>query len=214
MSRNHLTPVAADCVINAAGFSQRMGCWKMMLPFGDGTLLDACLNNALLFCERVILVAGVRGDELIERYSKNPRITTVINPAAETGLFSSIQCGLRMVERPYVFIAHGDMPCLTADIFNTVWEARCDVAILPTFQGRNGHPVLLPRNLAQQMAGAPPQDSAKRWLMRTSHQFLPVQNANILLDIDTPEQYQRMLDELANGVRPTLKKPPDPGDLA
>ncbi len=203
MSGTHLPPVAADCVVNAAGFSLRMGCWKMMLPFGNGTLLDACLGNALRSCERVILVAGARGDELIERYSKNPRITTVINPAAESGLFSSVQCGLRKVERPYVFIAHGDMPCLTADIFNTVWEARCDMAILPTFQGRNGHPVLLPRNLAQQMADAPAQDSAKQWLMRAPHQFLPVHNANILLDIDTPEQYQRMLDELANGVRPT-----------
>ncbi len=174
-----------------------------MLPFGGGTLLDACLSNALISCERVILVAGVRGNELIERYSKNPRITTVINPVAETGLFSSVQCGLRKVERPYVFIAHGDMPCLTADIFNRVWEARCDMAILPTFEGKNGHPVLLPQHMAQQMADSPAQDSAKQWLMRAPHQFLPVQNANILLDIDTPEQYQRMLDELANGVRPT-----------
>ena len=82
----------------------------MVLPFGEGTLLDACLANALAACERVILVANVRGDELIERYSGHSRITTVINPVAETGLFSSIQCGLRQVERPFVFIAHGDMP--------------------------------------------------------------------------------------------------------
>ena len=197
-------PVVADCVVNAAGFSERMGCWKMMLPFGSGTLLDACLTNALASCERVILVAGVRGEELIERYSGHPRITTVINPVVETGLFSSIQCGLRQVERPYVFIAHGDMPYLTADIFKSVWEARCDRAILPTFEGKNGHPVLLPQSMAQQMASAPAQDSAKQWLMRAPHQFLPVQNANIQLDIDTPEQYQQILDELANGVRPGL----------
>ncbi len=179
-----------------------MGCWKMMLPFGDGTLLDACLSNALVSCERVILVAGTRGEELIDRYSVNPRISTVINPAAETGLFSSIQCGLHAVERPYVFIAHGDMPCLTADIFSALWKARGDSAILPTFEGRNGHPVLLPRSMAQQMANAPPQDSARQWLMRAAHQFLPVHNANILLDIDTPEQYRHLLDELAGGVRP------------
>jgi molybdenum cofactor cytidylyltransferase len=197
-------PLAADCVVNAAGFSVRMGDWKMMLPFGSGTLLDACLANALVCCERVILVGGVRGEELIERYSKNPRITTVINPIAETGLFSSIQCGLRLVERPYVFIAHGDMPCLTADVFNALWQARCDSAILPTFEGQNGHPVLLPRSMAQQMASAPAWGSARQWLMQAAHQLLPVPNANILLDIDTPEQYQRLLDELASGVRPGI----------
>ena len=195
-------PLTADCVVNAAGFSVRMGCWKMMLPLGDGTLLDACLANALVSCERVILVGGVRGAELIERYSSNPRITPVINPAAETGLFSSIQCGLRRVARPYVFIAHGDMPCLTTDIFRALWDARGDSAILPTFEGKNGHPVLLPRSLAEQMANAPAQGSAKQWLMQAAHQFLPVPNANILLDIDTPEQYQRRLDELTAGVRP------------
>lgn len=189
-------------MVNAAGFSVRMGGWKMMLPFGTGTLLDACLANALLACERVILVGGIRGDELIERYSTYSRITTVINPVPETGLFSSIQCGLRQVERPYVFIAHGDMPCLTSDIFNALWNARGDAAILPTFEGKNGHPVLLPRGLAEQMADASAQASAKQWLMQAAHRFLPVPNANILLDIDTPEQYQRLLDGLTTGVHP------------
>lgn len=197
-----LLPLAADCVVNAAGFSRRMGCWKMMLPFGDETLLDACLSNALTACERVILVAGTCGQELIERYSANPRIATVINPAAETGLFSSIQCGLRQVERPHVFITHGDMPLLTADIFTTLWEARSAMAILPTYQGKNGHPVLLPQIMAQQMANSPPQDSARQWLMRAPHRFLPVHNANILLDIDTPEQYRQRLDELTHRVHP------------
>ena len=179
-----------------------MGCWKMVLPFGEGTLLDACLANALAACERVILVANVRGDELIERYSGHSRITTVINPVAETGLFSSIQCGLRQVERPFVFIAHGDMPFLTADIFDALWDARDDGALLPTFEGKNGHPVLLPRSMAVQMAEAPPQDSARQWLMRALHRFLPIPNPNILLDIDTPEQYQNVLDELTRRVHP------------
>ena len=179
-----------------------MGCWKMVLPFGTGTLLDACLANALASCERVILVANVQGNDLIERYSGPSRITTVINPRAETGLFSSIQCGLRRVEHPFVFIAHGDMPFLTADIFDTLWDARDEGAILPTFEGRNGHPVLLPRSMAQQMAKASPQDSARQWLMRAPHRFLPIANPSILLDIDTPEHYQRALDELAQRVHP------------
>lgn len=195
-------PLAADCVLNAAGFSRRMGCWKVMLPLGDGTLLDASVANALAACERVILVVGQRGEELMARYSGQPRITTVLNPIAESGLFSSVQCGLRQVERPYVFIAHGDMPFLTADIFRALWQARNDGAILPTYAGRNGHPVLLPQALAQQMAAAPAQDSAKQWLLRAAHQFVPVNNADILRDIDTPEQYQALLNELANRARP------------
>lgn len=189
-------PVDADCVINAAGFSRRMGQWKMMLPVGHGTLLDASIRNALASCRQIILVIGESGQELISRYSDCPEITTTINPAAETGLFSSTQCGLKLVKHAYAFITHGDMPCLSPEIYQTIWQARGDYALLPCFEGRNGHPVLLPKEMAQRMSAVPPEGSAKNWLLKNRHQFLPLENPDILLDIDTPEQYQAFCREL------------------
>ncbi|MDS6632108.1 NTP transferase domain-containing protein [Klebsiella michiganensis] len=47
-----------------AGLSSRMGKWKMMMPWGEGTILDSALASALAFCDRVVLVTGFRGDEL------------------------------------------------------------------------------------------------------------------------------------------------------
>ena len=162
----------------------------MTLPIGAGTLLDACISNALASCEHVILVFGNNGQELISRYTICPDITTTLNPNAELGLFSSIQCGLKQIKHAYAFIAHGDMPSLSPEIYQAVWHARGEHAVLPTFSGRNGHPVLLPKEMAQRMSAVPPENSAKNWLLQNRHQFLPLENPNILLDIDTPEQYQ------------------------
>ena len=166
-----------------------------MLPVGRGTLLDASLRNALRSCRRVILVIGANGQELISRYSDCPDITMTINPVAEMGLFSSIQCGLRLVKHAYAFVTHGDMPCLSPEIFQAVWQARGEYAVLPCFDGRNGHPVLLPKEMAQRMSAVPPEGSAKNWLLQNRHQLLPLENPDILLDIDTPEQYQAFCRE-------------------
>ena len=67
--------VPCDCIITAAGLSSRMGTWKMMLPYCQGTMLDASLKNALAFCQRVILVVGHRGEELEARYLERPRLS-------------------------------------------------------------------------------------------------------------------------------------------
>ncbi|MFT8211100.1 MAG: NTP transferase domain-containing protein [Symbiopectobacterium sp.] len=45
------------CLMLAAGLSSRMGQWKMMLPWGEGTVLDSALAAALSFCDRVVLAA-------------------------------------------------------------------------------------------------------------------------------------------------------------
>lgn len=83
-----------QCVMLAAGLSSRMGKWKMMMPWGEGTILDSALASALAFCDRVVLVTGFRGDELAACYRDHPGVEVVFNPQYQDGMFSSIQCGV------------------------------------------------------------------------------------------------------------------------
>ncbi|MNR62142.1 hypothetical protein D3C85_1840760 [compost metagenome] len=53
--------------------------------------------------------------------------------------------------------------------------------------------MLLPRKLGQALAAAPLQGSVRRWLLAHPHRFIEVQSDAILLDVDTPERYQRLL---------------------
>ncbi|STI34584.1 CTP:molybdopterin cytidylyltransferase [Escherichia coli] len=83
---------AIDCIITAAGLSSRMGQWKMMLPWQQGTILDTSIKNALQFCSRIILVTGYRGNELHERYANQSNITIIHKPRLCPG-FTNIRQG-------------------------------------------------------------------------------------------------------------------------
>lgn len=83
---------AIDCIITAAGLSSRMGQWKMMLPWEQGTILDTSIKNALQFCSRIILVTGYRGNELHERYAKPEQYHYYSQPRLCAG-FTNIRQG-------------------------------------------------------------------------------------------------------------------------
>ena len=55
---------ALDCVIPAAGRSERMGTWKPVLPFGGSTIIQTVVTAALRARARVILVTGYRAEDL------------------------------------------------------------------------------------------------------------------------------------------------------
>ncbi|WP_338423172.1 NTP transferase domain-containing protein [Aeromonas hydrophila] len=79
------------------------------------------------------------------------------------------------------------------EVFRTLWQAREDETLFPSYQGEAGHPVLLPAALARALAAAPVQGSVRRWLLAHPHRFIEVQSAAILQDVDTPERYQALL---------------------
>ncbi|MCF5768552.1 molybdenum cofactor cytidylyltransferase [Aeromonas veronii] len=185
--------VQCDCIITAAGLSSRMGTWKMMLPYCQGTMLDASLKNALAFCQRVILVVGHRGEELQARYGSRPDIVVVHNPDYRQGLGSSIRCALAASDADYLFISHGDLPCIPRDVYQQLWQARGEFALFPSYEGEAGHPVLLPKSLVRELAAAPTQGSVRHWLLQRPHRSIPVVSPAILFDIDTPERYQALI---------------------
>ncbi|RWS46475.1 molybdenum cofactor cytidylyltransferase, partial [Arcobacter venerupis] len=115
-----------------------MGTWKMMLPYCQGTMLDASLKNALAFCQRVILVVGHRGEALQERYLERPDIVVVHNPDYRQGLGSSIRSALAASDADYLFISHGDLPCIPREVYQQLWLARGCEALFPTWQGEAG----------------------------------------------------------------------------
>ena len=109
----------------------------------------------MVLCDRVILVVGHRADELISRYANHPRIRLVHNHDYAQGLGSSIRAGLAACSSDHLFISHGDLPCIPPEVYRTLWQARGDETLFPSYQGEAGHPVLLPRALARALVAAP-----------------------------------------------------------
>ncbi|MDX1303570.1 molybdenum cofactor cytidylyltransferase [Photobacterium sp.] len=183
-----------DCVMPAAGLSSRMGSWKMMLPYRHHTILDESIENALRFCSRVILVVGHRGNELIERYENSAKIRVVVNSDYPQGMFSSIQAGVSEVRSEHFFVCHGDMPCVSADIYQQVWSERGEHTVFPGTKEKPGHPVLLPKSIIPVIQRSEIDGKMKPLIMANKVKFLGLEQLDIYLDVDTPAAYQAVCE--------------------
>lgn len=181
-----------DCIIHAAGLSSRMGQWKMMLSWHNGTILDASIKNAKQFCSHIVLVTGHRHEELEARYSRDPVITLIHNPDYQQGLYSSVSVGINEAAEDYCFISHGDLPCLHQDVFESLWKQRIDGALLPHYRGTPGHPILVKRRVLQQCLQHYSGQSVRLALLACKHKIIALDYPEIIFDVDTPEDFRRL----------------------
>lgn len=168
-----------------------MGQWKPLLPFRDSTILETTVDTALSVCERIVLVAGYRGDELRTLFADNSRVHIVINSEWSRGMFSSIQCGISNLRADRFFIVPADMPLIGREIYQALLTApACDV-IFPLYDGRRGHPVLFEHSIADVVLKENPTTGRMREIAeRFEVCEMDCQNEAVLIDFDTMEDYR------------------------
>jgi len=185
--------MSKECVMLAAGLSSRMGKWKMTMPWGEGTILDSALASALAFCDRVVLVTGHRGDELAAYYQDHPAIEVVFNQDYQAGMFSSIQCGASHIRSPNFFLALGDMPEVSAEVYRQLWACQDDkTCVIPAYELGKGHPILLPQQAAGLISGAEEGTTMRDIIAQMATRIVSVDAQGIHWDVDTPLQYQQV----------------------
>lgn len=182
-----------ECIMLAAGRSSRMGCWKMLLPWQDTTVLDMAIRNALAFCDRVILVTGYRAEELHQRYAHWPAVDVCHNAGYQAGMFSSVRCGAAALSGGRFFVVPGDMPAIDPTIYAQLWRHQSLCCQLPCYAGKNGHPVLLPAGMAARITAAPEQSTLRKLIQEYGCISVPIDSPTVHWDLDTPAQYQQRL---------------------
>jgi molybdenum cofactor cytidylyltransferase len=181
----------------AAGRSRRMDSWKMTLPLGEVVLIQASVRTALEVCSRLILVAGYRAAELRELFRGQRRVEVAANPDFEEGMFTSVRLGCRAVAGESFYLALGDMPLVAAETYRRLAGFAAAAgegipAVIPQFRGKKGHPLLLRREMRQRILAAPASATLREVLSDVAVLVVPVPDPNILLDVDTPEDYRRV----------------------
>ena len=187
-------------VILAAGESRRMGTQKLLLPFGDATVIESVVLTALASrVDRVLAVLGADRDAVRQKLEPLG-IDFVINENFVKGMLSSVQAGFAALppaaEAAVVMLS--DQPFLPAGVVDAVVEAfrRSGKGIVvPAFQGRRGHPVLIGLKYRDEVLALDPTDGLRR-LMRAHPDDIfeaAVEDANILRDMDVPEDYANEL---------------------
>ena len=180
-----------DCVIPAAGASQRMGSWKPALAWRGGWVIDAVVATALAAGVRIILV--VHDDALGRRFSERGAITIVRNDRAELGMFSSIQRGVRELRSQRFYVLPADMPLVPVEVFAELCNASATHAVRPVYRGRPGHPVLLSRTIAERILLLPATADMRHALDGIEFHTIETADDGVCFDLDTPDDYRALL---------------------
>lgn len=201
-------------VVTAAGRSRRMGTQKLLLPFGDTTVIGHVVDELLRsVMDQVYVVVGHQPERITAELSGRA-VSIVANPDYDSGMLSSVRCGLGALkpECEAILVALGDQPAVTAELVDAMAESFATVKqriLVPVYRGRRGHPLLFSTDYRREILTGY-DDLGLRGLLRTHADDvfeLPVPTAAVLSDIDYPEDYRRERASLKPDA-PTKRMPP------
>lgn len=210
-------------VLLAAGASTRFGSPKMLAPVPPGgrpmlahvidTWRDAGFEEIVVVLGSRARVIRERTEEDLLRMSKSGRgagagdarpdagdgasLRFVENPDWESGMFSSVQCGLAALRESistHIALAPADLPFLRESSLRTVREATSApeadsrTLLVPVCGRRRGHPLVIPAMLAARVLAWPSDARLNRLFAEPDVKVLHVEgfDETVLLDVDRP----------------------------
>jgi molybdenum cofactor cytidylyltransferase len=177
-----------------------MGRPKLMLPWGNTTVLGQVVATfATVGVEDILVVTGGARDEiemLLTELARTYPVRAVYNPDHERGeMLSSIQTGLAGLSPGILaaLIGLGDQPQVREETIRSIGAAfmqKGSPLVIPSFQGRRGHPWLAARSLWPEILALPAASTPRHFLNAHAGQIEYVAaDESTLKDLDTPEDY-------------------------
>ena len=136
------------------------------------------------------------------------RLRAVVNRHPEDGLSSSLRLGLASIPRRIeaAVIGLGDKPLLSSSTIDSLvdeFRATGSDIIVPTYRGKSGNPILFGRSTFDELSRLKGDVGGKALIKRDPNRatVVPVDDAGVLLDVDTPSDFRRVA-RLFSGRRP------------
>ena len=178
-----------------------MGRAKLELDLGGRTVFERSLSALLDSPVDRILVVQPASVGL--GVPATDRVQVVTNPHPEDGLASSIRTGMAAVpgDTRAVLLALADKPLLQSEtvamLIDRFHQEGLPI-VYPTYQGTQGHPVLVASELFSELVRVEGDSGAKPLLRKFAKRTVEVEtnDEGILLDIDTPEDYAQCVKRL------------------
>ena len=193
-------------VILSAGASSRMGRPKALLPYREGTFLEHLMQvtrHPRIGVTRIVLGSGA---EVIRSIAKLDPSVIALNPEWEQGQLSSICAGLRSlegIETDGMVLCPVDHPLVSArlvsDLVERFYEEKKAI-VLPTYNGRRGHPAIFSSALYAELLAAPADKGARAvvWAHASEIREVATDEEGVVLNLNDPDMLKRAIGSDAN----------------
>lgn len=188
-----------SAVVLAAGMSRRMGTPKQLLRIGGETILELTLKNVRSSSvQEIVLVLGFAA-ESVEKEITTERVKVVHNKDYQQGMGTSLRAGLAAVapQASAALIVLADQPFVRPETLNSLiachQESKPQI-IIPMYRGFRGNPVLLDRSVFPELKELNGDVGCRAIFGSHTENIckLAMDDLGILLDIDSPEEYQKL----------------------
>ncbi len=195
-------PVAFGVVILAAGASSRMGRCKLLLPWGEKTILTHLLDQLRSAGATQIAPVIDPSNQLLRNALEQAGFSSqewIENHSPQLGMFSSLQEASRWTgwvpTLTHWVISLGDQPHIQISTLRLLLDAAIKEPTRicqPALHGRAGHPIVLPANNFRELAQRDIPDLRVYVRMHEAFRLrVPVEDAAVSEDLNTPEDYAR-----------------------
>jgi molybdenum cofactor cytidylyltransferase len=184
-------------IILAAGASQRLGQPKPLLTWRGEPFIRHIVRTAQgAGLSPIVIVAGAHTAEIRAVVADLP-VTLIHNPDWEAGQSTSLRCGLRTLPDTIgsaVFLL-ADQPQIPIELVKALKEHHAQTLspiVAPLIDDRRGNPVLFDRVTFDDLRALTGDVGGRAVFAKHSVAYVPWHDASLLLDVDTPEDYQRL----------------------
>jgi len=179
-----------------------MGSPKALLPLGSGTFLTVILKKLGQLELGVPIVTLGRHADSIAPVIPEECGRILINPDPDRGQLSSMKLALGHVSSACTGCLFWpvDHPLVSVDLVRALVDLFLDTRapiVLPRVGSRRGHPAIFDRSVFKELLDLPMEGGPKRLVQKYQKEIahLPTEESGAVEDIDTPEDYQRLVIE-------------------
>lgn len=188
-------------VILAAGASTRLGEPKQLLIFNEKSLLNHIVDITLDVNNTIPIIVLGAEKEKMEMELAQSNILIINNADWQDGMSSSVVAGLTKLLQLHPAIEGClftvcDQPFITAQLLNSLIAAYLQMGkgiVAAAYAGTVGTPVLFSKKYFTELLHLQRNQSAKQLLDKYVTDLASVPFTGGEIDIDTPEDYQKLI---------------------
>jgi len=193
--------LALHGVLLAAGSASRYGSAKQLLPIDGEPMVRRATLAALQIGARLLVVTGAHAAAVEAALAGLP-LELLHNPDWEQGMGGSIGCAFRHIGQssPASLVLLADQPQVGAGELQRLVDAgqRMPGRIIAANHGALlGPPCLFPQRWYPELAALSGPQGARGLLQKHAAEVEPLPLPQAAADIDTPEDYRRLLQDLS-----------------